>query len=231
MNILIKQIKSNLLDSGSFTSHFLISNLSTGLGLTLGNSLRRILLSQLTGTSIIAVKIPGIFSEFSSIFGLREDTLEFILNLKQVILRNTSFCLEYGKIEIQGPGVLIAKSITFSSDVTIINPNQYLATVYTNHFVRFEVIAQKRSGYTFTKYPILSFPLFLNINAIFIPVLSVNYSIKEQQLDSLSCSESLLLEITTNGSLSPNSALRDSSKLLITFFQSILYFSQSQTVR
>lgn len=220
MNITVKQIKSKLLDSGSLTSHFILSNLSKGLALTLGNSLRRLLLSNLTGTAIIAIKIPGVFSEFSSILGIREDVLEIILNLKEVILRSQSGQIHYGFIKIQGPGVLTAKCICFSSAVQIINPNLYIATIYNKQLFQCEVIAQRSKGYAFIPTSKSYYPLFLPIDAIFMPVLAVNYTIKVQNQLEGNFMESLLLEITTNGSLSPNAALLYS----VTFFSNIFTY-------
>lgn len=221
MNIIIKQIKSKVLDSGFLTSHFILSNLSKGLGLTIGNSLRRILLSNLTGTSIIAIKIPGVFSEFSSISGLREDVLEVILNFKEVILRSKSQNLHYGFIKIQGPGVITAKCICFNSAVQIINPNLYIATIYTKQLIQFEIIAQRNKGYAFINNITPIYTNFLNIDAIFIPVLSVNYTIKVQNYLEDNFKESVLLEITTNGSVSPNEALVYSATFFGNIFNSI----------
>lgn len=224
MTISIKQIKSKLLISGSLKSHFIIANLSKGLGLTIGNSLRRLLLSQLNGTSIIALKIPGILSEFSSIYGLREDVLELILNLKEVILRSKNDSIHYGKINIQGPGVITAKCISFDSDIKIINPNLYIATLYTKQLINFEIIAQKSKGYSFSNNSQNQFgySTFLMLDAIFMPVLCVNYTIKIQHKLAITYTESLLLEITTNGSISPNEALINSA----TFFETIFSYIQ-----
>lgn len=229
MTISIKQIKSKLLISGSLKSHFIISNLSKGLGLTIGNSLRRLLLSHLNGTSIIALKIPGILSEFSSIYGLREDVLELILNLKEVILRSKNDSIHHGKINIQGPGVITAKCILFDSDIKIINPNLYIATLYTKQLINFEIIAQKSRGYSFSNNSQnqFSYSTFLMLDAIFMPVLCVNYTIKIQRKFTILYTESLLLEITTNGSISPNEALINSA----TFFETIFnYIQQARKV-
>jgi DNA-directed RNA polymerase subunit alpha len=221
MSIQIKQIKSKLHDSGSLISHFIISNLSKGLGLTIGNSLRRILLSNLSGTSIIAIKIPGIFSEFSSIYGLREDVLELLLNLKEVILCSMIDEIHYGKITLQGPGVITANCITFSSFVKIINPNLYIATIYNKQLIHFDLIAIKKRGYTFNNNNELIFPTFISIDAIFMPVLSVNYILKDHFTRLTTLQESLLFEITTNGSISPNDALIEASSYLTTIFSYI----------
>jgi DNA-directed RNA polymerase subunit alpha len=221
MSIQIKQIKSKMTDSGALISHFIISNLSKGLGLTIGNSLRRLLLSNLSGTSIIAIKIPGVFSEFSSIYGLREDVLEFLLNLKEVILRTTINEIHYGKITIQGPGVITADSIFFSSFVKIINPNLYLGTIYNKQLINFELIAVKKTGYIFNSNTELLFPTFISIDAIFMPVLSVNYILKDNLNLITTVQESVLFEITTNGSISPNDALIEASSYLTTIFNYI----------
>lgn len=228
MILRIKRIKSELSNSNFLTNHFILYNLSKGLGLTLGNSLRRLLLSNLKGTAIIAIKIPGIFSEFSSIYGLREDVLELILNLKEVILQSNSNELHYGKIMVNGPGVITAKCLIFTTFVNIINPNIYLATIYNKQTINFEIIATNNKGYTFNKNIKLLYPTYLNIDAIFMPVLRVNYRIKTQNNIMNKFTESLLLEITTNGSFSPNKALLDSAKFIKTIFKKIKNYGRNK---
>lgn len=221
----IKQIKSQKVETGILKGYFIISNLLKGQGLTIGNSFRRILLSNVFGTSIVAISIPGIHSEFSSIYGIREDIFEFFLNLKDVILRSNLDIIHYGQIKINGPGIITANSITFNSNVTIINPNHYLATIYTKKTYLFEIIALKNKGYLVTNNIVLRYPNFLNLEAIYISILTVNYRINQNIL--LSNFESLLLEITTNGSILPNEAILYSAKVLKNLFLHI-YFTRNK---
>ena len=222
MTINIKQIKSQKLETGVLQGHFIISNLLKGQGLTIGNTFRRILLSNVFGTSIVGINIPGVTSEFSSIYGLREDVFEFLLNLKDIILRSNLDIVHYGIIKIKGPGILTASAIHFNSNIQIINPNQYLATIYHKENYIFEIIALKNKGYIVNKNIILRYPNFLNIEAVYFSILNVNYRINFS--NSFFSGDSLLLEITTNGSILPNEAIIYSSKLLKNLFNNIFLF-------
>jgi len=123
--------KSSVEESGKLTGHFLLQSLEAGQGLTIGNALRRVLLSNLEGTAITGIKIPGIAHEFSTIPNVREDVLEIFLNLKQVVLKSENQKPIFGTVTIEGPGVITASSIKFEDeDIEIVNPNQYIASCW-----------------------------------------------------------------------------------------------------
>ena len=111
MELKFKYIKSSVQESGHSVGHFIMSNLSPGQGLTIGNALRRVLLSNIEGIAITAIRIPGVAHEFSTISGMREDILELLLNLKQTILKTETKELISGKICLNGPGIITANSI------------------------------------------------------------------------------------------------------------------------
>ena len=212
--------KSSVEESGKLTGHFLLQSLEAGQGLTIGNALRRVLLSNLEGTAITGIKIPGIAHEFSTIPNVREDVLEIFLNLKQVVLKSEKQKPIFGTVTIEGPGVITASSIKFDDEnIEIVNPNQYIASFSGEETLTFEVKVEKGIGYQFAEQANNNDDLdFLSIDAVFMPVLKVNYKINNVYLGYSKTTESLILEITTNGSVSPEKALSEAAQKLMTWF-------------
>lgn len=213
-----KYIKSSVEESGHLIGHFLITNLMPGQGLTIGNALRRVLLSNLEGTTITAIKIPGISHEFSTIDGIREDILEIFLNLKQVVLKTNDKNQIFGKICATGPGIITANSLVFDSSVEIVNPNQYIATLSLDQSIDFEIIIESGTGYIFNDERNELPPGFLAIDAVFMPILNVNYQVNHDYIKYNETSESLTLEIKTNGSITPEVALAKAANKLVIWF-------------
>jgi DNA-directed RNA polymerase subunit alpha len=213
-----KYTKSSIEESGNIVGHFTISNLEKGQGLTIGNALRRVLLSNIEGTAITGIKIPNVSHEFSIINGVREDILEIILNIKQIVLKTSEKSPIFGKIRLQGPGVITAKCFEFNSKVFIINPNQYIATIATNTLVEFECIGERGIGYKFENENEPKSSDFINVDAIFMPVIKVNYELNNTYISYNQTVESLNLEIITNGSITPEKALSDACEKLINWF-------------
>ena len=128
-NLLMECLKSEKIESGPMYGQFLMDSLNSGQGITIGNLLRRVLLGDLQGTAITGVRIAGIKDEFSLIPGVREDILEILLNLKGVILKSETFTRQFGRLRLHGPAVITASSIQLPSEIEIINPNHYIATI------------------------------------------------------------------------------------------------------
>ena len=144
--------KSSVEESGKLTGHFLLQSLEAGQGLTIGNALRRVLLSNLEGTAITGIKIPGIAHEFSTIPNVREDVLEIFLNLKQIVLKSEKQTPIFGTVTIEGPGVITASSIKFDDeDIEIVNPNQYIASFSGEDTLTFDIKVEKGIGYQFAE--------------------------------------------------------------------------------
>ena len=137
-NLYIKCLKSEKIESGAMYGQFLINSLRPGQGITVGNLLRRVLLSDLGGTTITAVRIAGVLDEFSIIPGVREDILEILLNLKGIVVKSTSTDVSFGRLQVKGPTVLTADSIQLQSNIEIINPNHYIATLSTASVLEIE---------------------------------------------------------------------------------------------
>ena len=137
-NISIKCLKSEQIESGSCHGQFLINSLKLGQGITIGNQLRRVLLGDLGGVAITAVRIAGISHEFSIIPGVREDILEILLNLKGVVLKSRTNDIQFGRLKVQGPSVITADSIQLPADLEIVNPNHYIATISASNIIEIE---------------------------------------------------------------------------------------------
>ena len=173
--------KSSVEESGKLTGHFLIESLEAGQWLTIGNALCRVLLSNLEGTAITGIKIPGVAHEFSTIPNVREDVLEIFLNLKQIVLKSEKQVPIFGKVSINGPGVITASSIKFDDeDIEIVNPNQYIASFSGDDTLTFDIKVEKGIGYQFAEQANTNDNMdFLAIDAVFMPVLKVNYKISD----------------------------------------------------
>ena len=218
MELKFKSIKSKINESGTITGSFLMSNLLVGQGLTIANALRRVLLSNLEGTSITGIKIPNVVHEFSVIPGIREDILEIILNLKQIILKTEETKKIYGKIKVKGPGIVTASCLSFDHKVIIINPNQYIATVSQKINLDLQIIAETGIGYNHNDPAEENFSDFISIDGVFMPVINVNYKINNIYISYNKTFEVIEFEITTNGSITPEEALNKASQKLIMWF-------------
>ena len=219
MELKFKYVKSSVEESGHIVGHFIMTNLIPGQGLTIGNALRRVLLSNLEGTAITGIKIPGVAHEFSTIPNVREDVLEIFLNLKQIVLKSEKQTPIFGTVTIDGPGVITASSIKFDDDIEIVNPNQYIASFSGEDTLTFDIKVEKGIGYQFAEQANSNDNIdFLSIDAVFMPVLKVNYKINNVYLGYSKTTESLILEITTNGSVSPEKALSEAAQKLMTWF-------------
>ena len=230
MELKFKYVKSSIEESGNIVGHFIMSNLLPGQGLTIGNALRRVLLANLEGTAITAIKIPNVSHEFSTIPGIREDILEILLNIKQVVLKTLEKQKFSGKIKAKGPGIITANSIMFDSDVSVVNPNHYIATISAKTVVEFDIIAESGIGYQIANQIEEKYPNFLTIDAIFMPVIKVNYRINNLYISYNQTTESLELEITTNGSITPENALIDASQKLMFWFSNIVDEENLKTI-
>jgi len=222
-NLYIKCLKSEKIESGSMYGQFLINSLRPGQGITIGNLLRRVLLSDLSGTTITAVRIAGVRDEFSIIPGVREDILEILLNLKGIIAKSSSKEVAFGRLQVKGPVVITADSIQLPSNIEIINPNHYIATLSTASVLEIEFKFEHGTGYKLAGQTFCDKTEdFLQIDAIFMPIQKVDFKIENVYDNSNSITERLFLDIWTNGSISPDQAIFSASELIIELFNSLL---------
>ena len=222
-NLYIKCLKSEKVESGSMYGQFLINSLRSGQGITVGNLLRRVLLSDLGGTTITAVRIAGVRDEFSILPGVREDILEILLNLKGIVFKNTSTDVSFGRLKIKGPAVLTANSIQLPTNIEIVNPNHYIATISTSNFVEIEFKFEQGTGYKLAGQTFCEKSEdFLQIDAVFMPIQKVDFKIENVYDNSNNITERLFLDVWTNGSISPEEAISEASKFIIELFNSIM---------
>ena len=219
----INCLKSEKFDSGILYGQFLINSLGPGQGISIGNILRRVLLGDLGGTCITAIRIAGIRDEFSVIVGVREDILEILLNLKGVILKSKTLDSQVGRIKVQGPAIITADLIQLPEDLKIINPNHYIATISSNNTVEIELKFDHGTGYKLAGKSISEKSEdFIELDAIFMPIKKVDFKVETIYDNSKNVSERLLIEIWTNGSITPEEAIFKASHSIIGLFNTLV---------
>ena len=195
---------------------FVVEPLERGYGNTLGNSLRRILLSSLPGAAVTSIQIDGVLHEFSTVEGVVEDVASIILNVKKLALKIYSDEEKVIEIDVNGEGVVTAADITHDSDVEILNPDLYIATIAKNGHLRMRMYAQRGRGYTPADQnkredlPIGVIP----IDSIYTPVSRVNYTVENTRVGQSSDYDKLSLDVWTDGSIGPKEAISLGAKIL-----------------
>ncbi|MBE3519855.1 MAG: DNA-directed RNA polymerase subunit alpha [Firmicutes bacterium] len=196
---------------------FVVEPLERGYGVTIGNSLRRVLLSSLPGAAVTRVRIQGALHEFTALPGVLEDVSEIILNLKSLVLKMHSPGSKLARIEAHGPGEVTAKDIIVDPDVEIVDPNVHIATLDEDASLYMEMTIEDGRGYVTAeanKIPgqdIGTIPL----DARFTPVRRVNYKVQDTRVGQRTDYDKLTLEIWTDGSMSPDEALEMAAGILI----------------
>jgi DNA-directed RNA polymerase subunit alpha len=222
-NISIKCLKSEKVQSGAFHGQFVLNSLRSGQGITIGNQLRRVLLGDLGGMAVSAVRIAGIRHEFSTIPGVREDILEILLNLKGIVLKGQTKTTQYGRLKIQGPSVITADLIQLPPDLEIVNQNHYIATISTSSILEIEFKFEYGTGYKLANQAFSDEDEnYLQLDTIFMPVQKVDFKIENVYDAANNITERLLLDIWTNGSISPNEALEQAAQIIIDLFLLLL---------
>ena len=220
----IECIESKIEGTSKQYGRFILDPLQPGQGITIGNSLRRTLLSNLEGTAIVAVRIAGVNHEFSTITGVREDVLEILLNLKEIVLKGYTNEPQIGRLRIQGPAVVTAGILDLPPEIEVIDQRQYIATICNNTIFEMEFRIEKGYGYKLVDNYIYEKSIdFLQIDAVFMPVKKFNYTVQEKRTPSTLIEEKLILEIWTNGSLSPQEAISKGSYILTNLFHPLTH--------
>jgi len=216
----IECVELNTHENRSQYSKFILEPLERGQGTTIGNALRRVLLSNLEGTSVTAVRIAGVSHEFATIPGVREDVLEILMKMKEVVLKSYSAQPQIGRLLVSGPAVVTAAHFDLPSEVEIIEPSQYIATLSEGAKLEMEFRIERGKGYrTVEKGREEATAIdFLQIDSVFMPVRKVNYSVEDARVDGSIHKDRLLLEIWTNGSLTPQEALSSAAGILVDLF-------------
>ncbi|WP_019415649.1 DNA-directed RNA polymerase subunit alpha [Paenisporosarcina sp. TG20] len=204
------------ISEGANFGKFVVEPLERGYGNTLGNSLRRILLSSLPGAAVTSIQIDGVLHEFSTIEGVVEDVASVIMNVKKLALKIYSDEEKVIEIDVKGDGQITAADITHDSDVEILNPDLYIATIGKNGHLRMRMYAQRGRGYTPADQnkredlPIGVIP----IDSIYTPVSRVNFQVENTRVGQMTNYDKLSLDVWTDGSIGPKEAISLGAKIL-----------------
>ncbi|MDH5596984.1 MAG: DNA-directed RNA polymerase subunit alpha [Candidatus Peregrinibacteria bacterium] len=204
---------------------FSVSPLPSGYGMTLGNAFRRVLLSSLPGAAITGVKIDGVSHEYSTISGVQDSVLDILLNLKQVQLKKHSKDPETIKLSASKEGPVTAKDIEHSSDIEILNPDLVITHINKKGVkLNMELVVEKGVGYvpvSLRKEEKKDVGL-IQIDAIYSPVVKVRYDVTSARVGKMTNLDNLMVEMETNGSITPEDALKFASSVLKSYFDLFL---------
>ena len=212
---------------------FVVEPLERGYGTTLGNSLRRIMLSSLPGAAVSQVKIEGVVHEFSAIPGVKEDVTEIIMNIKSLAIKNTSDTNEpkTAYIEFEGEGVVTAGDIQADPDIEILNPELVIATLNggTDSKLFMEITITKGRGYiSADKNKNDELPIgVISIDSIYTPVERVNLTVENTRVGQITDFDKLTLDVFTNGTLEPDEAVSLAAKVLSEHLNSFIDLSEN----
>ncbi len=221
--------KSFEVDTDNLTDQygkFSVRPLERGYGVTLGNSLRRILLSSMMGSAVSAVKFEGVLHEFSTISEVLEDVSDIVLNLKEVRFKQYDSEPKNLFIRKKGPGVVTAADIQVNDQIEVLNPSQHIATLGKKANFEAEIVVSFKRGYVEASEG--SFPIgFVAMDAFHSPVRRVNYNIANARVGQRTDYDALSLEVWTDGSLKPEEAVSLGSKILKEQLQIFVTFDES----
>lgn len=218
----LSQIEVQTEQETSDFGRFVIEPLDQGYGHTIGNSLRRVLLTSLSGAAITQVKIAGVRHQFSSLSGMAEDMVEFILNLKKVRLKITTDKPVRLNLEVKGPKEVKAKNIEPAAGVQIVNGDLTLAHLADDKArLSAKLVAENGIGYSLAEERKTGEIGVIPVDANFSPVTLVNYKVEATRVGRLTNYDKLTIEITTDGTVKPSEALKQAAKILVDHFMTI----------
>ena len=214
-----------------FLGEFIIEPLERGFGHTLGNSIRRVLLSSIEGVGITRIRLENIMHEFSTLDGMKEDIIEFIANLKDIVFKMESDEPVLLKLEKKGPGTVKASDIKLSSDVEVINPDQYICTLTKKGKLDAEIRLEKNKGYkNAEENAVEGEPLgVIPIDTIFSPVRLVQFKVENTRVGQVTNFDKLSISIKTNGSVKPEDALSQASKIINDYMALLIDLSDKES--
>ncbi len=199
-----------------FYGEFTIQPLERGFGITLGNALRRVLLSSIQGAAIVSVKIDGVLHEFSTLPGVKEDITDIILNLKGVRFRLGQANAKEVHLQVNRPGQITAGDIITDSTIEVLNPEHHIATISGEGKFNASMVVKMGRGYVPAKKELDPDQPegTINIDAIFSPIKKVNYIVSHARVGQITDYDKLVLEVWTDGSVKPEDAIAYSAKIL-----------------
>jgi DNA-directed RNA polymerase subunit alpha len=231
---LIKPYRLEVKGNSNSGSQIIAESLERGFGMTLGNALRRTLLSSLQGAAVTSVKFEEALHEFSTISGVREDVPEIILNLKSLPLRIHSENAKKIHLEVKSkkPGVIFASQIKTDSDVEVLNPNHIICHVDANAELNMEITVETGRGYVpASQNRKESSPIgVIPVDALFSPVRKVAYHVENTRVGQVTDYDKLILNVETDGSLTPEDAVALAARILQDQFQQFINFEEPEIV-
>ena len=209
---------------------YVVEPLERGYGTTIGNSLRRILLSSLPGTAVTTIKIAGVQHEFSTIPGVKEDVTEIVLNVKGIIAKLYSEGVKTVYIEASGEGIVTAGDIKADSDVEVLNPEHHIATLGPDATLNMELTLSQGRGYITAdkNKPAQTIIGVIPVDSVYTPVRKVNYTVENTRVGDATDYDKLTLEVWTNGTISARDAVSLGARILVDHFT--LFTDLSETM-
>lgn len=209
---------------------FVVEPLERGYGTTLGNSLRRVLLSSLVGAAATSVRIEGVLHEFSTIPGVREDTTDIILNIKGLALKMHTDDPQIIRLEAEGEGEVTAKDIKAGADIEILNPDLYIATLEPDGRLFMEMTVEKGRGYVPAERNKKAEQVIgdIPVDSIFSPIYKVNYTVEDTRVGQQTDYDRLILEVWGNGAIPPDEAVSQAAQIVAKYLQ--LFVSLTEKV-
>ncbi|MFN3429507.1 MAG: DNA-directed RNA polymerase subunit alpha [Candidatus Sericytochromatia bacterium] len=226
----IQCVETRTTDEGLLYSKFVADPLERGYGTTLGNALRRVLLADLEGAAITAIRIDGVPHEFSTIPGIAEDVVDVILNLKGVVLKMHNEETKTAHVSVHREGIVTAGDIVVDPDVEVVNPDWHIATLDSGAGLEMELQIERGKGFVpaeRNRKPHQAVGV-VPIDAIFMPVRKVNYTVEDTRVGQSVDFDRLILEVWTNGSIDPEEAISRAAELLIDQFRPFALLAKSE---
>ena len=224
--ITVKCLENKTNNDGSLYGKFLVEPFDRGFGTTIGNSLRRILLSSIPGSAVTSVRIEGVTHEFSSVPGVVEDVIDIMLNLKGLAVKSFSDQPQTLKISAKGPSVIFAKDIQLPADVQIINPDWKIATLAKDGVLNMDIVVENGVGYVPADKQTTQRPIdFIPVDAVFMPIKKVSYIIETERTPEGLYYDRVVIDIWSNGVIEPTMALGQAAAKLIEKAAPIAQFS------
>ena len=225
MELKIKNVTTTTGSDGSQYGKFVIEPLERGFGNTIGNALRRVLLSSLEGAAVTAVRIEGITHEYTAVPGIVEDVIDIMLNLKGMVVKTDTKEPQQLRLDIDRPGPVLASDIQLPAGVKVVNPDWLICTVAEGGSIHADIVVESGKGYI--AHDVLkenngSMPIdMLPIDATFMPIKRVSYNVENTRVGDVTDFDKLNLEIWSNGSIDVNVALSQAANILIEHFMQI----------
>jgi DNA-directed RNA polymerase subunit alpha len=221
----IKCVNTTTDSDGAIYGKFVVEPLGKGFGTTLGNALRRVLLSGLEGAAVTSARIEGVSHEFTTIANIKEDVMDILLNLKGIVFKTTTDEPQQLRLDMDKPGAVYAGDIQLPSDVKVINPDRLICTLSEGGSIHADLTIEMGKGYVPAVSTVGTSVDVMPIDAVYMPVRRVAYTVEDTRVGQRTDYDKLTLEVWTNGSIDVSEALSRSANQLIEHFLPIASLS------